>query len=355
VLKRILGIFDTVYWSWEKFLNRNNMFLQCLEIGTESSDWPEHIHRLFEHQIQHWPLLRQNAERLGATRVRSIPVGNVEILAQYNPERRSSTTAKVDPASVSERPCKLCPDNLFPEQRGLAYGENLIVLCNPFPILRSHLSIVHRAHLPQALHNHVPLLLNLARDLGKTFFLFYNGPQCGASAPDHFHVQACGRDNLPLFHHLNPIETALARRIIQREPGIELSTLNPYHVCVLVYRGTEPGMLAKWIERTIEALAELTNALAEPLLNLLAWYDEEQWTVCLFPRATHRPACYYDGTLVVSPASLDMAGLLVFPFQEHFEVLTPEDVAQIYAEVSLSPQLFLRLLERLTDSKMASA
>jgi hypothetical protein len=288
-------------------------------------------------------------------------LGHVEILAQCNPERRSSTTARVDPVSVQKRPCKLCPENLFSEQRGLAYGRELIVLCNPFPILRHHLSIVHRSHTKQAIHDRLPLLLQVAQDLGNDFFLFYNGPQCGASAPDHFHVQACMRDGLPLFRHLKLVETDPDMRkhqhLVRRESSTDIVTLHPYHVRVLVFRGTDAHTLAKWIERAIHVLSDLTHSPAEPLLNLLVWYDAPhhhaphddagRWTACLFPRATHRPACYYDGTLIVSPASLDMAGLLVFPFQEHFESLTPQDAAQVYAEVSLAPTRFSQLLDRL--------
>lgn len=337
--------------NWEKVLSNH------FEPDTEVPDWPERINALVRCQTARWPLLRQNIRRLEQALTRPIPQGEFEILAQCNPERRSSTTAKVDPASVQERPCKLCPENLFPEQRGLAYGQELIVLCNPFPILRHHVSIVHRSHTQQAIHERLPLLLSLAKDLGNAFFLFYNGPQCGASAPDHFHVQACARSGLPLFRHLNLLKTDHAMckhyHLVRHESGIDIVTLHPYHARLLAYRGSDAGTLAEWIEHTIRALSEFTQTPAEPLLNLLAWYDAAyhdagQWTICLFPRATHRPACYYDGTLIVSPASLDMAGLMVFPFQEHFASLTPEDVAQIYAEVSLAPTLFSRLLAHLT-------
>jgi len=112
------------------------------------------------------------------------------VLAQFNPRRIVSTTAGVDSATIGQRPCFLCSENLPPEEKGIEFGEDFIVLCNPFPVLRDHLVITARRHIPQAIEGSFGALLDLSRELGAEWFTVYNGPKCGASAPDHLHFQA---------------------------------------------------------------------------------------------------------------------------------------------------------------------
>jgi hypothetical protein len=65
--------------------------------------------------------------------------------------------------------------------------------------------------------------------------------------------------------------------------------------------------------------------------------------VIIFPRAKHRPDRYFaegDAKLTVSPAAIDLAGILVVPQSDHFTKITSRDVEEIYAEVTLGRKLF---------------
>lgn len=311
-----------------------------------------HIDALFTQQKNHWQFLYDNIHNLALRETKTLVIGHFEICMQYNPARIQNTTAKVDQTSVQQRRCKLCADHLFPEQKGVAYGDEFVILCNPYPILDQHLSIVDRTHVPQTIAGRLPSLLELAQDLSREFVLFYNGPQCGASTPEHFHVQACTATGVPVLKHCVRIIRNPALHVYKQgiwsEKGLEIFILRDYHACLVVYQGTNPHVLRTWVEDTIQQFAALTGKAEEPLINLLVWFDDPMWNIYLFPRARHRPACYFDGTLTVSPASLDMAGCMVIPVKGHFQTICEEHIRQVFTEVSLEPHVFARLIRTIT-------
>ena len=117
---------------------------------------------------------------------------------QFNPGRYISTSAKVDEKSINDRKCFLCPANLPEEQKGILYEEEYLILGNPFPIFPEHFTIPNINHVPQQIKNNFPLMLKLTKDLSKHYVVLYNGPKCGASAPDHFHFQAGTKNFMPI-------------------------------------------------------------------------------------------------------------------------------------------------------------
>ena len=273
------------------------------------------IDALITRQKRNWRLLCENLRRCSLAETKTILLGDFAIVVQCNSDRIRSTMAKADQAFIQKRPCQLCAENLFAEQENLAYNDHWVILCNPYPILDRHLSIVERKHVAQAIHGRLPAILELARDLTRDYFVFYNGPQCGASTPEHFHLQACARQALPVRKHLDNIESNATLRAHKRDvacdEGIEVFALRNYYASLLIYRGANCSVLTTWIERTLQSLTKITGTPGEPLFNLVVMFDDPGWTVCLFPRGTHRPSCFPEGTLTVSPASLDMAGWLV--------------------------------------------
>ena len=157
----------------------------------------ERVMALLDHQRKHWPMLVEGYESLKTVETRSFEFDGFVMTVQCNPGRIVSSSAKVDDRSIRERRCFLCMDNLPSEQRGVDYGD-YILLCNPFPIFRDHLTIAHMRHIPQRIRGAFGPMLDLARGLGERFTLFYNGPRCGASAPDHLHFQAGERGFMPM-------------------------------------------------------------------------------------------------------------------------------------------------------------
>ncbi len=306
---------------------------------------------LIDQQIETWPLLRKGCEAFAQIESKRVRVKESEVVIQHNPRRIRSTAASVDKASVGNRRCFLCPENLPQEEKGIAYGDDLVILCNPFPVLDRHLSIVHREHIPQQIEGNVESLLALAYDLGPRYFALYNGPECGASAPDHLHFQACSRELLPIEENLYEDEPVMVEDCSYCEEtarnSFELFTLGGCGRCVVVFRGGNRDEVAHWVYEVIKELALQTDK-TEPMINLICTYDPKVWTVYLFPRSKHRPAVFYaegERRLVVSPGAIDMAGVVVVPEREHFDKIDGERLAAIFSEVSMNGEIVNDLVD----------
>jgi Domain of unknown function (DUF4922) len=302
-------------------------------------DFRSLVEGLAEQQLATWPMLREAVAGLALVEYKKLSVRGSGVLAQFNPQRIVSTAAKVDAAAIKQRPCFLCAENLPQEERGIAFGEDFVTLFNPFPVLPRHLVITSRRHIPQTIECNFGTLLDLARDLGGEFFVVYNGAACGASAPDHLHFQACERKTLPTIREIETWE----RRAVSNDSGIEIFALKDYRVNALIARGNDRDALTGWFEKSLRLLAEITGAESEPMINLVATRDGDRWTVIVFPRGKHRPDRYFaegDEKLTVSPAAIDLSGVLVVPQPDHFAKITSLDVEEIYAEVTLRGKVF---------------
>jgi hypothetical protein len=303
-----------------------------------SPDLPRQIDALLENQRAAWRTFREGEGALAEMKSKVLSEGSARIIVQANPGRRTSIHARVDPVSVSRRPCFLCPENLPPEERGIGRGE-LVLLPNPHPILPRHLSIPTREHRSQELSGQVDTLLGLARDLGPDMLVLYNGARCGASAPDHFHFQAASSIGVPLFEEVEGIgkkddvlpHTSFGRRM-------------------LVFQSRDADRIQNLIRKTLEVLSSFGSGGDEPLINIIILYRGDRYKAFVFPRAKHRPTCYFaegDDRISVSPGSLEMAGIMVVADADHFDRVDETTAQAILEEVSLEEKRFQMLLEKL--------
>jgi hypothetical protein len=281
------------------------------------------IDSLFENQRQSWPRLARGVEGLANAKTRRMRIDWFDVFVRHIPHRVASTTAPVDRESVAKRPCFLCAGNLDPEERGVPFNEDYTIYCNPFPIIDHHLTIVYGKHESQHIAGQVGTMLDLAAAL-PGYFVIYNGPECGASAPDHMHFQAGLRELFPIEK-----ETAAVNGVC----------VGNYARNLFVFRGTDRSALTDKIDRTIELLAGVTHKRPEPLINIALFHQSREWTVYLFPRGKHRPRVYYSGELTVSPASIDLCGLFVVPLAKDFERISGNDIDSIFREVTLPDAL----------------
>jgi len=291
----------------------------------------DEVEELFERQARAWPQLAKGIEGLASAKTRQVRVDWFDIFVRHIPHRVGSTTAPVDRESVTKRPCFLCAGNLPPEEEGVRFGEDFTIYCNPFPIVERHLTIAHKEHSSQRIANQFGNMLDLAAAL-PGYFVVYNGPECGASAPDHMHFQAGSRKLFPIGH-----DTA----------GLSGVTVPNYRRNVFVFRGRERSALIDRMDRAIEVLAEATGKRPEPLVNLAVFHERDQWITYLFPRGKHRPGVFYSGELTVSPASIDLCGIFVVPIAHDFEKITGDAIAAIFREVTLPDDRFQEVVGKL--------
>jgi ATP adenylyltransferase/5',5'''-P-1,P-4-tetraphosphate phosphorylase II len=294
------------------------------------------VKELLEQQRATWDLFRRGEASLLEITSKKYSFDNREVIVQANPGRSISTNAKVDPKSVAERPCFLCPGSLPPPERGVAYG-NYVILPNPYPILRHHMTITFRDHEPQRISGRINDLLSLTKELGPDMFVLYNGPRCGASAPDHMHFQACSSANIPLFEQLPYFSGD--------NQTIPCSSLERNYLSCSF---NDTAEAEKNIQSALTALRSITGEPREPMVNIIALYSENRYIVNIFPRAKHRSACYFADPpkrLSISPAAVEMAGIIVVADATHFDRVHKDTVLGIYREVTLEKDQFSRLVE----------
>lgn len=288
--------------------------------------------RLLDEQLKEWPVACRNYEALARVRVKEFEIDGSRVVVQFNPERIRSSAARVDARSLRERACFLCPGQLPAEQRQLPFGQDYWLMVNPYPIFPRHFTIPVRAHVPQRISGRYADLLQMARCLD-LFVLFYNGPRCGASAPDHAHFQAGSKGFLPIEEEWRHFAVALP----EVEPGACVYTLKDYNRAAYVIEATSAEASEAAFRRLYEA-QRVEEGDEEPMLNLLVWFEEGKWITCFFSRSHHRPACYYaegEANLLISPASVDMGGVLVVPQEKDFDKITAVAIKRILREVSL--------------------
>lgn len=296
-----------------------------------------------------WKLSADNYRGLELVEEKTFQFDGFVIKVQFNPERMRSSTAKVDQKSIAARKCFLCKENRPVEQNSIDMGNDFLLLVNPFPIFHTHFTIPSIHHFPQLLEFSLEDLLRISKQM-EGYLLFYNGPECGASAPDHLHFQAGETGFLPVeaeFKYLSQTEGALLHQ--------------SDHLCIWAFDhylrkmiSIETDSIQKGVDAIKNILAcfrEIQPEKVEPLVNLLCSYSAGKWMLHLFPRKLHRPTQYFaegNSQLMISPASVDFGGVFITPRREDFDKIKPTDVADIFDQVTLGKEAFQTLTQSIT-------
>jgi hypothetical protein len=303
---------------------------------------------LLRHQRESWEMLGDNFANLARVQTRQFRFDGCQVRVQFNPGRLTSSAARVDDRSIRERKCFLCLPHLPPEQRGVPYGDRFMILCNPFPIFPEHFTIPHVDHVPQRIEGELGTFIGLARDLAPRYSVFYNGPRCGASAPDHLHFQAGTRQFMPIEGQYARLRAAEGKEVRASGMAKTFAVEGGGRRFVAV-EGKDAGDVERAVAEYIAALQRITEDAEEAMMNLIAWYEDGMWIVLIFPRAKHRPSFYFaegDEQLLISPAAVDLGGVSITPIEADFRKVTHEHLALMYQEVLSSRAEFCESLEK---------
>lgn len=294
----------------------------------------ERVDEFFGEQVQNWKLAETNYAALGSVQTRWFETKHSQIVLQFNPERIRSSAARTDEAWLQERPCIFC--NRPEEQLTEEYDQDAFeILLNPYPIFPVHLVLPLLWHERQNIRPYFEDMLNFARDLSD-FVIFYNGPKCGASAPDHMHLQAGQKGQLPIEH----LPENHPKQMIFQENEITMYALCNCPSPAFVIISRDDQKVAKAFDQLYASL-DIKEGDYEPMMNVLVWMDGEYWVTFVYPRKALRPSCFYaegDARFLVSPAAVEMAGLFVFPREEDFQKVTLADIETIQKEVSYTDE-----------------
>ena len=341
-------------------INANNLYkdrLRTLEIsarqqllaGKSDIVVDSQLHRFFNHQLERWELARNNFRALKNIKTRELSIDNFSFVAQYNPARIVSTGAKIDKGTIAERPCFLCEKNRPVEQRTKVFDNKYDILVNPFPILPLHYTIPAHRHQMQAImgnYSEMHKILSVYPEL----MVFYNGPKCGASAPDHAHFQAGTNGILPLQTQWGRLSRNLSE-VLKLNDEEDISVINDYPVPALLIRSKSTDSDEEMFERIYRALPKREDE-TEPMMNIISWMEGDKYMSVVFPRKKHRPDCYAaegEERYLVSPGALDMAGLIITPRKEDYQRITAAKIASILSEVSVSADEFASIVKKIKE------
>lgn len=317
-------------------------------------DWSDKLHALLRHQQQTWELLRAGYENLAQAKTREFEIEDSTILVQCNPGRLASTAANVEESAVTRRRCFLCADNLPPAQRAIRYGDEYLILANPFPIFPEHFTIPHVRHTAQEIRSALPVLLRLSEDLATRYTVFYNGPKCGASAPDHLHIQAGSKGFMPVDHEYETLVTELGEKIADVN-GLLVFAVGKFLRPFFAFESDDAALLQRAIDRFLDTARTFSGRDEEPMINILSSYHEGEWRVMVFPRTQHRPSFFGEegDAFLISPAAVDLGGVLTLPRAHDFDRITPEIIVRLYGEITMQEEQCDRLTTLLRPALMA--
>ena len=312
------------------------------------------LHRFFNRQMEQWELARNNFRNLYNVEQRSLSIDGNTLRVQFNPARIVSTGARIDRKSIAKRPCFLCRKNRPEEQMTKIIDKDFEILVNPYPILPVHFTIPMRSHQPQAIlgcYSEIHRILTSWPEL----VVFYNGPKCGASAPDHCHFQAGCSGFLPIQTGWQRYSRNMTELYSTAE-GDSISIINEYPTPALLIRSHSQKTDAELFKVVYKALPHNPGD-SEPMMNLVCWRTEDTFFTVVFARGKHRPDCYpqpdgtaEDASFMISPGALDMAGLIITPRKEDFDRLTAEKAIAILKEVSLDDTQFQETAARIQSA-----
>lgn len=324
---------------------RQHMLQGKADIMEDSS-----ISRFFNRQLEVWTDARHRFRDLKHVETRQF---SDQLKLQWNPARIVSTGAKIDKKTLGERPCFLCDKNRPKEQMSKQIDEKFHLLVNPFPILPVHFTIPARKHQPQLIYKNygeMHRFISLHSDL----MVFYNGPKCGASAPDHLHFQAGTNGILPLQTNWQRLSRNLTD-IISLNDEEKISVVRDFIVPAFVIISKSAESDEALFRRLYKAMPQRGDE-TEPMMNIISWRKGEEFISVVIPREKHRPEAYFaegDAQFVVSPGALDMSGLIITPREEDFRKLTEEKALSLLQECGVSEEKMNTIIAKLKASKDA--
>ena len=347
-------------------INANNLYkdrLRTLEIlarqqmlkSQHDASASSSLQRFFNRQLETWGEVRARYRQLSGVQTRELPTDELMLEAQWNPSRIGSTGAKIDATSIACRPCFLCAANRPKEQMKRLTDGQFELLVNPFPILPMHFTLPTCQHKPQRI---LPMYMEMHRLLtdNPDLTILYNGPHCGASAPDHAHLQAVSSGYLPLQKAWQRLTRNL-QEVVKYDGDDGIYYISDYPAAAFLVRSrslaTDELLFRRLYDSMMVALPD-EQVTPEPMMNIISWRTADTYLSVVLPRAKHRPDCYSltgDDQLLISPGAIDMGGLLITPREGDFRRLTPALALSILREVSISRQQVDAVILRLRHSQ----
>lgn len=304
-------------------------------------DYVNAAKQLLRLQRKDWSQLDSGYKNLISIKTKSFWFDGFKIGLQFNQGRFKSTSAKVDADTIQNRKCFLCDENLPIEQKGIKILPGYILLSNPYPVFPEHFTIVSIIHKPQEILSSFNDLIKISKILSGGYSLIYNGPRCGASAPDHLHFQAGTKQFMPIENDFHSLKNEFGEFIFEDEIGT-ITVIDDGLRRFISLETNDENMLSKIFNRVYKIYTRLNSGEGEPMLNIICNYFEDYgWNVIIFLRSKHRSFHYYleeENRILLSPAAIDLGGVCITPAEKDYEKIDKGLLKNILSEVSLNKE-----------------
>jgi ATP adenylyltransferase/5',5'''-P-1,P-4-tetraphosphate phosphorylase II len=218
-------------------------------------------------------------------------------------------------------------------------------------VLSEHYVVASKKHQPQLIEPMYADMLFMAKRW-KGMAVFYNGAKCGASAPDHAHIQAVRTSDVPLFARMWKRKIDTAARLISGNIDGGIYYSDAYVAPLFIVKARDEACAEHYFKILISHLP-VSEGGGEPMVNVFTVYSAaEGWTTIVFPRLKHRPDCYFsegDELRLVSPGALDMAGVLILARKEDYDSITADEAYDIIKEVALPADAAVAIAEKISS------
>ncbi len=331
----------------------------ALDNFISAKDYSGAARLLLEEQKKSWIDLSNNYNSISNVEIKSFFFDGFEIRAQHNPGRFHSSSANVDSKSIKERKCFLCSSNLYEDQKVVLYKEDFLILVNPFPIFPEHFTIPHKDHFPQSIKECFAYMLSLSKDFSQDVII-YNGPACGASAPDHLHFQAGCKYYMPIDNEFHSLKNEYGEILVDND-SIIIAGIDDGLRKFISIETPERSLAEKTFNIFYNFYSKVSDEHKEPMMNIISSYEPAKpeseikygWRVLIFLRAKHRPSFYYyggDNNILWSPAAVDLGGMCTLPLEKDFNIISKEKLREGFNEIIINEERFSYIKTKLKES-----
>ncbi len=258
----------------------------------KAEDYVNAAKQLLRLQRKDWSQLDSGYKNLTSVKTKSFWFDGFKIELQFNHGRLKSTSAKVDADTIQNRKCFLCDENLPIKQKGIKILSDYILLCNPYPIFPEHFTIVSVIHKPQEILPSFNDLIKISKILSGGYSFIYNGPRCGASAPDHLHFQAGTKQFMPIENDFHALKNEFGEFILEDKIGT-ITVVDDGLRRFISLDTNDENRLIKIFKRVYKICTRLNSGEGEPMMNIICnYYKDYGWNVIIFLRSKHRSFHY---------------------------------------------------------------
>ena len=310
------------------------------KIGS-ADNFSEKTRTLFNYQIKNFPFLRNCSANFESAEFRNFVSQSSNIIFKYYVNNQSLEHLDNKQTS-SPNNCPLCIQNLPTELKVVQYGNDFIIRVNLHPIFEEQIIISKIRHIPQKINRSFEDLLNISKDLGKFYSVYYNSPDCGALITDHLHFNACKKNEIPIEKEYDFLKKENCR-LTGNNGKLNVYASTNFNRKFIALESKSKVELLNIFKIFYDGFLKISDNSIEPMLNIISTFDNNKWLILIFPRKKNKVGFEQ---IIPELDSVNLGGLCFTDRKEIFETATKNDFEKMFEKNSVSTEFFEYLVNR---------